>query len=700
MAGSMAKHLVIVESPAKAKTIAKFLGPDFDIKASFGHVRDLPDKKLGVDLKDHFKPTYAAMKDKAKVLKEIKDQAKKMETVYLATDPDREGEAIAWHIQEATGIADKKIQRIVFHEITKSAVQHAITNGRRLNMALVDAQQARRILDRLIGYKLSPILSKKIRRGLSAGRVQSVAVKMICDREKEILSFVPQEYWVIEALLQTGDKKTLKAKLFAQGEAKKKLEVSHEAQAQGIVTALEKAAFSIEDIKKTVSNRHPAPPFITSTLQQEASRKLNWTAKKTMMMAQQLYEGVEIDGEPVGLITYMRTDSFRISDEARAAAKILIKDRFGARYLPESDRFFKNKSAAQDAHEAIRPSYCDKVPAELKGKLSSDHWKLYKLIWDRFLASQMSSAQVENTSVTILAQSQEKHWLKTTGTVILFDGFLTLYMEGTDTEGEEEEGLLPASLQEKDPLTKKKVTSDQKFTQPPFRYTEATLVKEMEEKGIGRPSTYAPTLSVIQERGYVTKEKKNLHPSELGMLVNDKLEAFFHSIIDLHFTADMETQLDDIMDGKHPWQDVVGHFYTPFQELLKKADTEMEKIDNSRPSDELCEKCGSAMVIKAGRFGEFLACTHFPECKNTKSMAMAVEVPCPDCGKPIAERRSRKGKVFYSCSGYPDCKYATWDKPVAEDCPTCEAKVMFLKPAFRGRPERKYCAACTAAPEA
>ncbi len=694
----MAKNLIIVESPAKAKTISKFLGPDYDIKASYGHVRDLPDKKLGVDLKDHFKPSYAPMKDKAKVLKDIKDAAKKMDMVYVATDPDREGEAIAWHILEATGIPAKKTQRIVFHEITKTAVNNAISQGRKIDMDLVDAQQARRILDRLIGYKLSPILSKKIRRGLSAGRVQSVAVKIICDREKEILAFVPQEYWVIEAVLGTTDKKSIKARLFASGTDRKKLEVSNQADAEAIVKSLDKSTYSIEEIKKTVSSRHPSPPFITSTLQQEASRKFNWTAKRTMVVAQQLYEGIEIEGEPVGLITYMRTDSFRLSDEARAAAKDLIEKDFGKKYLPEKPRFFKNKSTTQDAHEAIRPSYCDKTPKQLKDKLTADHWKLYKLIWDRFIASQMSSASVENTTVFTKAVSagSSSYWLKTTGTIILFDGFLTLYMEGSDAESEEaDDTLLPSSIKEGQNLVKKDILSEQKFTQPPPRYTEATLVKEMEEKGIGRPSTYAPTLSVIQDRGYVTKDKKQLVPSELGILVNDKLEQFFLKIIDVHFTAEMETQLDGIMEGKHPWAEVVEKFYTPFQELLKTADSEMEKVDNTRPSDEICEKCGNPMAFKVGRFGEFLACTHFPECKNTKSILTTVEAACPECSKPLVEKRTRKGKTFYGCSGYPECKFASWDKPIQETCPTCQNGLMFIKGAFRGRKESKYCAKCT-----
>ncbi len=688
------KNLVIVESPAKAKTIGKFLGPDYEIKASFGHVRDLPDKKLGVDLKKNFEPTYIPMKDKAKILKELQSIAKKSNMIYLATDPDREGEAIAWHIQESIQAAANKVRRIVFNEITQNAVQSAVQNSREIDMHLVDAQQARRILDRLIGYKLSPILSKKIRRGLSAGRVQSVAVKIICDREKEILAFVPQEYWVIEALLDQGPKARFVSKLFAKDTEKTKYEPKTQTEAEAVVKDLKTSQYSVAGIKKTQIQRNPQPPFITSSLQQEASRKLNWTAKRTMIVAQQLYEGVDIGPESVGLITYMRTDSTRIAQEAQDAAKDLIRYQFGDRYLATVPRKITKKSNVQDAHEAIRPTYADKTPSQLKDVLNIEHYKLYKLIWERFIASQMCPSQLESTVITVKAQhsGQPTYFLKTTGSIIVFDGFTKLYSEGQDTPMEDEESLLP-QLNEKDPLNLQKLHHAQKFTQPPPRYTEATLVKELEEKGIGRPSTYAPTLSVIQDRGYINKDKKNLLPSDLGMLVNEKLEGYFNQIIDVHFTAQMETQLDDIMEGKNEWQDVIAQFYAPFTALLDKANLEMEKVDNTRPSDEICTLCNSPMIIRAGRFGDFLACSNFPACKNTKSMAKSLNAFCPTCKSELREKRTRKGKIFYGCGSYPNCTFASWDTPIAQDCPTCSHNTLFVKK-WKGK-ETTYCAKCT-----
>ncbi len=689
------KNLVIVESPAKAKTIGKFLGPDFDIKASFGHVRDLPDKKLGVDIKKNFVPTYVPMKEKAALLKEIQSASKKKDIVYLATDPDREGEAIAWHIKEAADLPDSKVQRIVFHEITEKAVKNAIENGRNIDMQLVDAQQARRILDRLIGYKLSPFLSKKIRRGLSAGRVQSVAVKIICDREKEINAFVPVEYWNIDASLKKESAKVpFLSRVFAYETEKSKCDVTNGDQAAQIVSQLKNSVYTVFSVKKTQVQRHPQPPFITSSLQQEASRKLNWTAKKTMMVAQQLYEGVDLNGgESVGLITYMRTDSIRLSDEAKDAAKTVITSLYGAKYLGSGPRAGKKKPAVQDAHEAIRPTYPDKTPDTLKSQLSSDHFKLYKLIWDRFMASQMSSAQLESTSVIIEAKASSKpsYFLKTTGSVVIFDGFTTLYTEGSDVESADEDGILPP-LEEGQKLDLKDVLSAQKFTQPPPRYTEATLVKELEEKGIGRPSTYAPTLSVIQERGYILKEKKALYPSELGQTVNSALEQYFAKIVDSDFTAQMEQQLDDIMHGSS-WQSIIEGFYPSFETQLQEADKLMEKIDTSKPTDEICDKCGSPMVIRAGRFGEFMACSNFPTCKNAKSLEKNLEADCPKCTKPLRQLRSKKGKVFYGCTGYPTCSFASWDEPIKQTCPTCNATTMF-KRKFKGK-ESIYCAVCS-----
>ncbi|MGE4170072.1 MAG: type I DNA topoisomerase [Candidatus Margulisiibacteriota bacterium] len=688
----MPKNLVIVESPAKAKTILKFLGKDYDIKASYGHVRDLPDRKLGVDLKKEFEPTYQVMKDKEKVIKEIKDAAKKSETVYLATDPDREGEAIAWHIKEATQLPDDKVKRIVFHEITEKAIKQAILSSRNIDRDLVDAQQARRILDRLIGYKLSPILSKKIRRGLSAGRVQSVAVKLLCDREKEILAFVPKEFWHIDGDFVSGTKRPFKARLFALDTEKNKIELNNQTEADAVLKALKEANYDVQEVKKSPFQRQPQPPFITSTLQQEASRKLNWTAKRTMVVAQQLYEGVDIEGEPVGLITYMRTDSFRISDEARSAAKAFITKTYGTENLPEKDRHYKTSKNAQDAHEAIRPTYLNYPPDQLEGKLSADLMKLYKLIWARFIASQMRAAQGESTQIQVSAKTSGKNYLfKATGSVITFEGFTKVYTEGKD-EVEEQEALLP-SLEKGESLKGSNIEGTQKFTQPPARYTEATLVKEMEEKGIGRPSTYAPTLSTIQDRGYVDKEKRNLIPTELGMVVNDQLSKYFNTVVEVNFTADMERQLDEIMEGKHVWQQVIADYYNPLTSMITKADQEMEKIKTDKPTDEICEKCGSPVVIKNGRFGEFKACSNYPACKNTKSIVVTVDVNCPVCSKPIVEKRSKKGKLFYGCSGYPSCTFAAWDKPVAQTCPTCNYGVMLVKDA-KGKTGQPYCPVC------
>jgi len=693
MPDRMPKHLLIVESPAKAKTISKFLGKDFDIKASFGHVRDLPEYTLGIDVKNNFFPKYQVIKDKTKFIKEFKKIGKSADTVYIATDPDREGEAIAWHIQESIELPESKIRRIVFHEITEAAIQNAITNSRAIDSDLVDAQQARRVLDRLIGYKLSPILSKKIRKGLSAGRVQSVALKLVCDREKKILAFVPEEYWVVATALDSKNGKFL-AKLSAEGTPTTKAEPKTEADATRYYDLLKTAAYEVSDLKKAQQNRYPQPPFITSTLQQEASRKLNWSTKKTMMVAQQLYEGIDVGSDTVGLISYMRTDSFRVSDEARAGARQFIAERYSDKYLPSKPNHYKNKGNTQDAHEAIRPTYMTWSPDKLEGKISGDQYKLYRLIWDRFISSQMVPALVENTQVTVKATATDSTalFLKASGQVILFNGFMSVYTEGTDNDSEEDDGRLPL-LENGQSLNLKSVTKDQKFTQPPHRFTEATLVKEMEENGIGRPSTYAPTIGIIIDRGYVEKDKRTLLPTELGMTVNDKLQEFFSEIIDTEFTADMENRLDEITEGKHEWADIVHQIYDPFVTMLKKADTEMEKINNDRPTEEVCEKCGHPMVIKAGRFGDFLACSNFPECKNTKSIRKPLEVSCPDCGGEIAEKRSKRGKVFYGCGNYPKCTFALWDKPVPGPCPSCANPLLVMKQS-RGKSEQKTCPKC------
>lgn len=691
----MSKYLVIVESPAKAKTIKKFLGSDFDILASYGHVRDLPTHTLGVDLNDNYAPRYTELKEKQKVLKDLKKHAKSAECIYLATDPDREGEAIAWHIQESLDIPSDKIQRVVFNEITKRAVTDAVQHPRGLDPKLVDAQQARRILDRLIGYKLSPVLSKKIKKGLSAGRVQSVATKLICDREKEILAFVPQEYWVIEADLGIEKTTSLLSKLWAKDTPESKLKITTEKEARAIETELKKSAFSVYDLSKKVKQRHPYPPFITSTLQQEGSRKLNWSAKKTMLIAQQLYEGVEVNGEHLGLITYMRTDSTRLSDDAVKDIQAHILSEYGSDYVPEKARVFKTKKGAQDAHEAIRPSYFDQTPEKLKAILSKDHYNLYKLIWDRTIASRMASASIEYATLLIEAKHTQSYFFKATGNRILFDGFMSLYIESKDPSSEDEEGNTTLPPLEKGAAFKvNEITANQKFTQPPFRYTEASLVKELEELGIGRPSTYAPTISTIQDRGYVDKEKRNLFPTELGLLVSDKLTEFFTTIVDVNFTAEMETKLDEIMEGKHQWQNIVGEIYTPFVDLISEAYDKMEKVNLDKPTELSCEKCGKPMVIKSGRFGEFLACTGFPDCKNTQPLpAAAIEAKCPECSSDLIQKKTRKGKVFFGCSTFPACDFASWDKPVNTPCPDCGASLLF-ELQKKGKESALQCKSC------
>ncbi|MBI59902.1 DNA topoisomerase I [bacterium] len=601
----MKKYLVIVESPAKCKTINKFLGKDYQLMASFGHVRDLPVKSMGIDLEKGFEPSYVTMKDKSKVLKEIKQAAKTSEIVYLATDPDREGEAIAWHIAEATKLPEDKIKRIVFNEITESAIKEAINSSRNININLVYAQQARRVLDRLIGYTLSPLLSKKIQRGLSAGRVQSVAVKIICKREKEIQDFIPKEYWVIEGDFKTSKNAIFTAKLVAKGSIKDKFEVSNEKDALNVQNHLQKANYTIDDIIKKRIKRNPPVPFITSTLQQEASRKLNWTAKKTMMMAQKLYEGVDINGESVGLITYMRTDSTRLSDSSKLAARDYIKDTFSDKYIGGPVKVSKKKGNVQDAHEAIRPVSTEFPPQKIQSALTTDHYKLYKLIWDRFIASQMKAAEYDRTQIIICTDDSESYFLRATGSVLFFDGFTRVYSEGSesdDTKDDNKESSLPLVTKE-EKLNLEKVNSEQKFTQPPPRYSEASLVKELEELGIGRPSTYAPTLSTIQDRGYVTKEQKKLLPSELGMTTNDHLESFFNTILDLKFTANMETQLDDIQDGKHQWNDVVSKYYKPLDDMMGVANKEMQKVSLGERNLGKDPKSGKDVLVKIGRYG-------------------------------------------------------------------------------------------------
>lgn len=660
----MAQSLVIVESPAKAKTIGKFLGKNYKVKASMGHVRDLPKSQIGVDIDNNYEPKYITIRGKGQLLDELKKEAKKSEKVFLATDPDREGEAISWHLAAVLGLGSMDKCRIEFHEITKKAISDAVKHPRAINTCLVDAQQARRILDRLVGYQISPILWRKVKWGLSAGRVQSVAVRLICDREKEIKDFIPKEYWSLTAKFKEGTK-TFEAKLYSKGN--EKLVIENKEQMDDIIASLEGAKYLVNEIKKQEKKKNPYPPFTTSTLQQEAYRKLNFTTKKTMSVAQQLYEGIDLKKEgTVGLITYMRTDSVRISDEAQENAARYIKDKFGGNFIPGTKRTFKTKANAQDAHEAIRPTSVDRHPDDIKESLTGDQYKLYKLIWSRFLASQMAEALYDTVSVDIKAGD---YIFKTSGSTLKFPGFLTVYQ----VEEDEENSRIP-DLKINQVLSLKSLDPGQHFTQPPPRYTEATLVKALEENGIGRPSTYAPIISTIIERGYVVREKKTLVPTELGIVVTDLLTEYFKDIVDVEFTAQMEKNLDEIEDGKEDWVSIVDSFYKPLKEKIKEAEEKIDKIiveEQVEVTDIICEKCGRNMVIKRGKFGKFLACPGYPECKNTKPLIEELEVPCPKCGGKVVVRKTKKGKVFYGCGNYPECDFISWNKPTAERCPKC-----------------------------
>ncbi|OXM84657.1 type I DNA topoisomerase [Paenibacillus rigui] len=664
----MADSLVIVESPAKAKTIGKYLGSKFIVKASMGHIRDLPKSQIGVEIKKNFEPKYITIRGKGSVLKELKDARKKVKKVYLAADPDREGEAIAWHLAHYLELEETEACRVVFNEITKQAVKDAFKTPRKINLDLVNAQQARRILDRLVGYKISPLLWKKVKKGLSAGRVQSVAVKLIYDRENEIKAFVPEEYWSITAKLLAG-KTEFEAKFHSVNGEKK--ELGNEQEVNEILSGIEKASYTVQEVKEKERQRNPSPPFITSSLQQEAARKLNFRASKTMSVAQQLYEGIDIGSEgTVGLITYMRTDSTRISPVAQEEAKEFILQKYGEAYYPETPRMYIKKAAnAQDAHEAIRPSSVLREPDQLKEHLSRDQLRLYKLIWERFVASQMSSAILDTMTVDITAGAAI---FRAVGSKMKFPGFMKVYVEGNDDGTTEEEKLLPP-LKQGDTVQKKSIDPKQHFTQPPPRFTEARLVKALEEMGIGRPSTYAPTLETIQRRGYVAIEEKKFVPTELGELVIQQMIEFFPEILDVEFTAQMEEELDHVEEGKEDWVKVLDTFYQSFEKRLEVAEEEMEKIEiQDEVSDEICEKCGRHLVYKMGRFGKFLACSGFPDCRNTKPIVKDIGVTCPSCkeGK-IIERRSKKGRVFYGCDRYPECEFVSWDKPVAQPCPKC-----------------------------
>ena len=655
------KTLVIVESPSKAKTIGKYLGSSYKVVASVGHVRDLPKSKLGINIENDFEPEYIAIRGKGDLIKELKKEAKAAGKIYLATDPDREGEAISWHLAFLLGIDATQPCRIVFNEITKDAIKNAVKNPRPIDLKLVDAQQARRVLDRLVGYQISPLLWRKIRRGLSAGRVQSAALKIICDRENLIRNFVPKEYWNINAVFKKG--KSFIAKLTEQDG--KKLTVENSQQASDIVKELEAGKYTVSQIVRKERARKPFAPFTTSSLQQDAANKIGFTTKRTMMVAQQLYEGVEIKGQgTVGLVTYIRTDSVRISQEAKAAAHKYIETNFGKQYAA-NNIYTNKKKDIQDAHEAIRPSRIELDPEAIKDSLTKEQYSLYKLIWSRFLASQMAAAVFDSMQVNI---ENGRYGLKASGSKLIFDGYQKVYSPNLD---EDKDKLLP-ELSEGEELEAKEVTSEQKFTEPPSRFTEASLVKDLEDKNIGRPSTYAPIIATLLERKYINREKKTLVPTDLGFLVTDLMEQYFKEIVDAGFTAEMEDKLDDIEAKDLNWKQVVRDFYGPFKEELEVADKAIEKVKlEDRLSGDICELCGKPMAIKTGRFGEFLACTGYPDCKNTKAIVKTINVKCPDCGGDIVAKRGRSGKVFYGCSNYPECNRAFWYKPVDRKCPQC-----------------------------
>ena len=655
----MADKLVIVESPAKANTIKKFLGGSTKVVASMGHIRDLPKSKLGVDVENDFEPEYINIRGKGDLIKSLKKDAKQAKKIYIATDPDREGEAIAWHLANILESEKEKITRVTFNEITKNAVQKAIKEPRDIDINLVDAQQARRVLDRIVGYKMSPVLWKKVRRGLSAGRVQSVAVKLIVDREEEIEKFIPEEYWNIYANLEDpNSKKRFEARFY--GKNGKKQEIHSEEEVNQILKDIDKAKYTVEEVKKGEKKRTPAPPFTTSTMQQEASRKLGFTLKKTMSIAQGLYEGVKIPEKgTIGLITYMRTDSTRISDVARAAAKEHIINTYGENYY--ENRYYKTNKEAQDAHEAIRPTYSDLEPDLIKDSLTKDQYKLYKLIYNRFMASQMAPAIFNTMAVTINANDYN---FKANGQSIKFKGFMVLYVEGTDSKEQQEEGMLP-DLEEKQELKLKKLNPKQSFTEPPARYTEASLVKALEEKGIGRPSTYSPTITTILERRYIEKAQKQLQPTELGKIVNKLLTENFADVVNVEFTAKIENEFDEIAEGKEEWKKMIREFYGPFEKQVEKVEKELEHVELvDEVSDVPCEKCGRMMVYKYGRYGKFLACPGYPECKNAKPIVETIDVPCPKCGAVVQVRKTKRKRKYYICENNPkSCDYISWNKP-------------------------------------
>ena len=655
----MADKLIIVESPAKANTIKKFLGGNVKVIASMGHIRDLPKSTMGVDVENDFEPKYINIRGKASLINTLKKEAKAAKKIYLATDPDREGEAIAWHLACILDIPKDEIDRVTFNEITKTAVQKAIKEPRKIDINLVNAQQARRVLDRIVGYKMSPVLWKKVRRGLSAGRVQSVAVKLIVDREEEIENFIPKEYWNIYATLsEKENKKSFEAKFY--GKNNKKVEINSKEEVDEILKNIKNKKYIVEDVKTGEKKRTPAPPFTTSTMQQEASRKLGFTLKKTMSVAQSLYEGVKIEGKgTVGLITYMRTDSTRISEEARQAVKEQIISKYGEKYY--ENRYYKTKSDSQDAHEAIRPTYADLDPDGIKSSLTIDQYKLYKLIYNRFTASQMSAAVYDTIAVTI---DVNNYTFKASGQTIKFKGFMTLYVEGTDENEEDDNSQIP-NLKVNQELKQEKIEAKQSFTEPPARYTEASLVKALEEKGIGRPSTYSPIITTILERRYVEKRQKQLYPTDLGKVVNKLLTENFNDVINVEFTAKIENEFDSIAEGKEEWKKMIREFYTPFEVEVEKVEKELEHVElKEEVSDVPCEKCGRMMVIKYGRYGKFLACPGYPECKNAKPLVQTIDVPCPKCGAKVQVRKTKRRRNYYICENNPKtCDYISWNKP-------------------------------------
>ena len=675
--------LVIVESPSKIKSVKKYLGTGYNVMASKGHIRDLPKKELGVDVENNFKPKYVNMSDKKELIKELKAAADESDMVYLATDPDREGEAISWHLAQILKLDMNAENRVCFNEITKTGIKSGMSNPKKIDMDLVDAQQTRRVLDRIVGYKLSPFLWKKVKRGLSAGRVQSVALRLIVDREREISAFVPEEYWSIDAEF-IKDNRVFSAH-FHGGADGKKMIVSNEEEVGKILEGLKEANYTVGEVKKSKRKVKPAPPFTTSTMQQEASRKLGYTGQRTMKIAQQLYEGVSVEGNPVGLITYMRTDSLRISEEARRAVNDFVLREYGEKYLPQKPRYFKSKASAQDAHEAIRPTDVELTPKRVRDFLTDEQFKLYSLIWSRFVSSLMAEGINDVVSVNIVT---DNYMFKASETTVNFDGFTVLYQESKDeAEDVKNDGIPPLKMG--DEVKNKSLEPKQHFTQPPARYNEATLIKALEENGIGRPSTYAPIVSNILSKEYIEREQKAFKPTALGMVVTDLLKDHFEKIVDVKFTADMEESLDKVEHGDLKWQSILEDFYNDFEQTLLKAETELEGQKFKVPdveTDEVCELCGRKMVIKSGRFGKFLACPGFPECKNAKPLPEdEVKEPCPKCGGKLVKRRSKKGKTFYACSGYPDCDFAAPGIPTGEVCETCGS---FMLKGTRGR---TYC---------